>query len=896
MNRREGKKQNEEIGKVKAGISELSAQIAASGARTLGEYFAGLNPHERRIRSRWTARSMYENEFSLIWQSQQAHRQDLLSEEFKAQLCELLFFQRPIAAQEHLIGFCELEARERRAPWVSLEAQRFCVLQKVNNLAVIIPGDLSERKLWASERKDVYELLDQEADQSFPAIRRKLGLKQAHFNLERSGEKKLRGNRINALMRRVFADSWQEMPYETQTEIVSRWASAESEDELVTWLKTNWALDECAARELAKSHPEHGYCSLSLKALCKVLPRMANGEAYETVRRALYPDLFKPKTPLDVLPVGRKALPPLRNPAVERALTELRKVVNAIVREYGKPYEIRIEMARELRRSRKERGEATRRIRTNQKNREEAKAKIPRECGIQNPSRADIEKALLFEECNGICPYTGRTIEFTSLFGDSQFDIEHIIPLSHCPDDSFLNKTLCYHEENRSRKRGRTPWEAYGADEEQFNLIVQRVQSWMPRNEAKLRRFLLRSESELEAFTARQMNDTRYTTRLAVDLLSTLYGGRDVPRGDGTNRMVIHATTGMVTATLRKSWGLEAILREAAPAANAEHRGNPRTDHRHHAIDAITIALTSEATVQRMSVAAANAPGWQQDRRVFRTLESPWPNFVDSIRPIVQGMIVSHRPEHKMSGAFHDETNYGRPRLEGKKSYVHVRKLISGLGEKDVASIVDPVVRRAVKEKFDSLGGDLRRCESANDWPTLLAANGRIIPIRKARIRRVLDVSVIGRGSRERFVKPSNNHHVEIFAKLDERGKEARWESIVVSLLEAAERKRKGEPIVAHTYPEPDDYVFKFSLMGGDTVELHRNCDHSAALCVSALYRLRSIEGAGVLFFVRVTDARLKKDIASAKERWRPGADALRRMDCKKIVVDLLGKTHLASD
>jgi CRISPR-associated endonuclease Csn1 len=895
-NRREGKKQNEEIGKVKAGISELSKQIAESGSRTLGEYFAGLNPHERRIRGRWTARSMYEQEFSLIWQAQQPHWQEVLDADFNAQVRELLFFQRPIAAQEHLIGFCELELKERRASWASLEAQRFRILQKVNDIAVIAPGDVTERKLTASERDAVYALLDQEGDQTFPALRKKLGLKLVHFNLERGGEKKLRGNRTNALMRRVFCDSWQEMPPETQAEVVARWASTESEDDLVEWLKKEWALEESAARDLATNHPEDGYCSLSLKALRKVIPRMEGGEAYETARRSLYPDLFKPKAPLDELPIVRKALPTLRNPAVERALTEVRKVVNAIVREYGKPYEVRIEMARELRKSRKEREEATRQNRSRQKQREVEKERILRECGIQNPSRSDVEKALLFDECGGICPYTGRTIEFSSLFGDSQFDVEHIIPLSRCPDDSFLNKTLCYHEENRSRKRNSTPWEAYGTDEEQWNLILQRVRSWQPGNDAKLRRFQLRTETELEEFTQRQMNDTRYTTRLAVDLLSTLYGGRDIPCGDGTNRRVIHATTGMVTATLRKSWGLEAILREAAPAPTAERRGKPRTDHRHHAIDAITIALTSQAMVQRMSVAAANAPGWQQDRRVFRGIESPWPNFVDSIRPAIADMIISHRLEHKMSGAFHDETNYGRPRLEGKKSYVHIRKPITALGEKDIASIVDPEVRRAVAEKFASLGGDLTRCETTNDWPGLPAANGRTIPIRKVRIRKVLNVSPIGNGNRQRFVMPSSNHHVEIFAKLDKRGKESGWEGIVISLMDAAERKRKGEPIVARTYGESDEYAFKFSLMGGDTVELHRNCDHASGKCSPSLYRLRTIAANGQLSLVRINDARLKDDIKKAKEWWSPMCGGLRKLDCRKVVVDLLGRVHPAND
>ena len=145
-----------------------------------------------------------------------------------------------------------------------------------------------------------------------------------------------------------------------------------------------------------------------------------------------------------------------------------------------------------------------------------------------------------------------------------------------------------------------------------------------------------------------------------------------------------------------------------------------------------------------------------------------------------------------MSGPFHDETNYGRPRREGKKTYVHTRKPITSLGEKDIASIVDSAIRRAVEEKFAAVGGDLSRCETANDWPTLITTKGQPLPIRRVRIRKVLDVSAIGQGNRERFVMPANNHHVEIFAKLDTHGKEARWESNVVSLLEAVERKRKG--------------------------------------------------------------------------------------------------------
>jgi CRISPR-associated endonuclease Csn1 len=885
-NRKGGKKsKDDELGKVKAGISELAAQISSAGARTLGEYFAGLNSHERRIRGRWTARSMYEQEFEAIWQSQRRYWPDLLDDDFKAKISWLLFFQRPIAAQEHLIGFCELEPEERRAPWALLEAQRFRVLQKVNDLRVIEAGKVDERSLTPDERKTVLGMLEDDGDQTFAELRRTLGIKKSSFNLERGGEKRLRGNRTNSFMRSVFGIFWDEMPEEEKHKAVTLWYRTESEEELSAMARERWVLDDNAAHKFAETRPEDGYCNLSLKALRRILPAMDAGASYGAIRPTLYPELrLEPK---NLLPIVHDAVPSLRNPAVERALTEVRKVVNAIVRNYGKPYEIRVEMARELRKSRKEREEATRRIRTRQRERDEVKAKILKECGIQAPSRADIEKALLFEECSGICPYTGRTIEFSSLFGDSQFDIEHIVPLSRCPDDSFLNKTLCYHEENRSVKRGRTPWEAYGWNDELWAQIQERVKKFG--NLAKLRRFELRSEEELREFTERQMNDTRYTTRLAVDLLSTLYGGRDIPRVDATNRRVIHATTGMVTATLRRSWGVEAILREAVPSYNGESKGKPRTDHRHHAVDAIVIALTSQAMVQRMSAAAANAPSWQSGRRSFQGIESPWPNFVDSIRPHIENMIVSHRPEHKMSGALHKETIYGRPYIHEGRSVVNVRRSIQGLTLAQIQEITDGAVRRAVEAKLVEYGGDSNKFnpEDTSTLPYLATNRGEQIPIRKARVRETKNAEALLELRGNRFVQSDEIHHIELFVQRE--GRKEVWTHRPVTLMEAYSRRSRNLPIVSHELEDDPSAEFLFSLMKGDMVEMDVKGERG-------VFRVKKFYTAGHIWFAHVNNAQPDKDQQRDGTRWSKFPNALRQLRPRKVVVDMLGKLHPAND
>lgn len=258
-------------------------------------------------------------------------------------------------------------------------------------------------------------------------------------------------------------------------------------------------------------------------------------------------------------------------------------------------------------------------------------------------------------------------------------------------------------------------------------------------------------------------------------------------------------------------------------------------------------------------------------------------------------MLVSHRPEHRLAGQLHDETNYGRPRKEGGKEVVHIRKPVPGLSVGDIESIVDPAVRDAVRAKADELGGDLKKWtpnETQNDWPVLKTGNGKTIPIKRVRIKKTLVVEAIAKDDRTRYVALSNNHHVAFFALLDERGRETRWDSVPVSLFEAMARKRKGLPLIQTTYPKVGDWQFKFSLMGGDSLLLHKDCDHAADKCIPSVWRLRTIAANGQLSLVKINDARLKADIKKAKDWWSPMADRLRELNAAKVVIDSLGKLH----
>jgi CRISPR-associated endonuclease Csn1 len=889
-------KKDDDLGRVEGDIKVL--EEAMRSFRTLGEYFASLDPHTQKVRRRWTGRKMYEDEFAAIWARQADLHPALLTEVLHRQIKHLLFYQRPVKAQAHLIGGCELEAGENRAAWATLEAQQFRVLQKVNDLKIVLPGQVTDISLTAEQRQTVLSLLEDSPDATFKKIRKALGLgENIGFNLQRGGETKLKGNLTNAHMAQVFAERWPEMSDEDKKQAVEDWRTIDQTDSLIRRAIEHWKLDETGARWLAGKSAPSGYCMISRKAIRKLLPLMLAGKRFKEAEKEVYGDRLTGGEVHDRIPPVRDVLKTLRNPAVERALTELRKVVNALVREHGKPAEVRIELARDLKKPRQERVKATTQNRDREKERDTMRKRIAAEFGEGfRPSRADVEKALLYEECGGRCPYSDdKSFPFSSLFGEnSPWQVDHIIPFSRMPDDSFQNKVLCYVQENQY-KSNRTPFEAYGGSEK-YEQILDRVRNWKRPNLGKLKRFELRTTEELEGFSSRQLNDTRYASKLACELIGTLYGGRDI-QTEGGSRQVVFASSGMVTATLRRGWELEGILREAGASPDGAQKGKPRTDHRHHAIDAIVIALSRPKMIAQLSRANERDPHWPKSGRRFPQIQAPWKDFVPSIRPHIEQMLVSHRPEHRLTGALHDETNYGRPRKEGGKDIVHIRKAVAGLSAGDIENIVDPTVREAVRAKAAELGGDLKKWtpnEGKEDWPLLKTKAGKFTPIKRVRIKKALGVETIGKGERERHVALSSNHHVAIFALLDERGREKRWESEIVSLMVAMERKREKQQVIQTTLPGAPEAVFKLSLMWGDILLLHKDCDHGKSICKPSSWRVRSIWESGTLTLVRINDARLLNEIRAAKDWLLPSSDTLRKLNAVKVVIDSLGRIHEA--
>jgi len=880
-NRKAPPKDGEDEGTVKKNIRELHERMAETGTRTLGEYLASIDPiQEERLRNRWTGRDMYLAEFEAIWAAQQPHHPELLTDSLREELHHAIFFQRPLKSAKHLRGKCELEPERTRCPWALEIAQRFRMLQRVNDLWVELP-DGSERELDAEERAKLLARLEQVEDLKFTEMRNKiLGLsKGTVFNLERGGEKKLWGNRTAARLRKVFGEAWDAFDPERKAAILHDLQSIQKEETLVRRAMRVYGLDPAKAQALADVRLEQTFCAHSRKALEKLVPVMERGTSYATAKVEVYGDAGWKKNALEWLPPIAEAEVSITNPAVLRTLSELRKVVNHIIRRYGKPDKIRIELARDLKRPRHERAKMWKTFREREKERKAALERIHKELGSVRVSRDDIDKVLLADECGWHCPYTGKAISMRGLVGEHpQFDIEHIIPFSRCLDNSFLNKTLCYHEENRTRKGNRTPQETY--TKEELDAIIGRVNAFTGNaRSAKLKRFLAGPE-ELEQFMdfpSRSLNDTRYASTEAGKYLGWLYGE--------AARKHIQVNNGQITADLRNAWNLNGILSDGPKKT--------RDDHRHHAVDALVVALAGPRAHQILSYAASRqVKDYGRVRGYHKLVEEPWPNFNEEVRDAILAITVSHRPNRKVNGRLHKDTLYSAPTVDEKgKARVRVRKPLINMSAKEVDQIVDDRIRALVKARMAEMGkaNPADAFKNPIDCPRLpnKKDGGPGVPIYKARIWVSSKTFTVGKGNRERHVVPAANHHAEIIETTNKKG-EVVWEDHIVDQFTAMQRHRAGEPVVKRDHGPGTKFLF--SLAPGDVIELED--DHGDRV----LAVMRTVSSRNYLY-VRIEDARMKKDIIEAGDRKEiKSTTAMIRRGLRKMTISPLGEAYPCND
>jgi CRISPR-associated endonuclease Csn1 len=520
------------------------------------------------------------------------------------------------------------------------------------------------------------------------------------------------------------------------------------------------------------------YGSLSTKAMRKIYPHIKELKYDKACELAGFRhsaasitkdeiDNRPLKDKLELLPKNS-----LRNPVVEKILNQLVNVVNELIEkysrrdaegniiEYFKFDEIRIELARDLKKNAKQRAELSAGINSAKTEHEKIQKLLQSEFGIKNPTRNDIIRYRLYEELKNNSYkdlYTNTYIPRELLFS-KQIDIEHIIPQSKMFDDSFSNKTITYRKDNLE-KGNKTALDFVadklgekGLEEYQQRLeFLYKLGKEEGISKAKYQK-LLKGEHEIgDGFIDRDLRDSQYIAKKAKNMLLEI------------SRTVV-STTGSITDRLREDWGLVNVMQELNFAKfqalglteKVEKKDgtfkerivdwSKRNDHRHHAMDALTVAFTKHNHIQYLNYLNArynenhklhsNIIGIEaletevqiddagRKKRVFK---SPIKGFRQQAKAHLEAILVSHKAKNKVvtknknkfkskngqqvkieltpRGQLHKETVYGKYKYRVSKE----EKVSSKFDEATISKVCSPLYRSLLLERLRENDNDPKK-------------------------------------------------------------------------------------------------------------------------------------------------------------------------------------------
>lgn len=515
----------------------------------------------------------------------------------------------------------------------------------------------------------------------------------------------------------------------------------------------------------------------------------------------------------------------LRNPIVEQVVTETLRTVRDVWKKHGKIDEIHVELGREMKNPANKRNEMNRRMLENENANIRAKLLLTEflnpELGIENvrpyspsqqellrlyedgaisnagndiddeisdiigklsqvdikkqPTTSEVKRYMLWLEQNYRSPYTGEMIPLAKLF-TSAYEIEHVIPQSRYFDDSFSNKVICEAEVNKLKDRmlGYEFIKQHKGEKVQLSMgrtveilspeeYVRHVESQYKNNKVKMRKLLM--DDIPDEFINRQLNDSRYISKLIISLLSNIV--REVGEEEATSKNVI-SCNGAITDRLKKDWGINDVWNhiilprfvrlnkltgtDKFTTVNKEGHEVPtmplelqkgfnkkRIDHRHHAMDAIVIACTTRDHVNLLNNEAAMSKnnanriqlskklrryetvevvkdGMRKQISVAKEFKKPWDSFTTDVEQILKGIVVSFKQNLRV---INKTTNYYQHIKDGKKVFSPqskgdswaIRKPMhkdTVFGEINLRRIKDVSLKEAMKHPKDIADKELR--------------------------------------------------------------------------------------------------------------------------------------------------------------------------------------------
>ena len=838
--------------------------------RESGDYYT------YRIKDQVFPRAAYIAEFDRIMNVQRVYYPEVLTDEFIDTLRNrIIFYQRPLKSCKHLASLCEFEMRPYKtrdgkivyggpkcAPRTSPLAQLCAMWETANNIT--LTNRNNERFEFSLEqRRQIVDFLCHNKEMKVTHLQKILGIskKDGWYGGKAIG-KGIKGNATLNQLREALQgkyDQWLEMPIKhidvvdattsevfwavspevEETPLFKLWHavySLQNADELAKTLREKFQItDEAVIEALGKiDFVKPGYANKSHKFIRRLLPYLMEGmmysEACERININHSNSMTREEREQRPLSARIQLLQKnqLRQPVVEKVLNQMINIVNSLKDQYGEIDEARVELARELKQSRDERESAYKAMGQNERRNKEIAAKIA-EFGIR-PSRSRIQKYKMWEESLHQCFYCGKTIDLSEFLNGADVEIEHIIPRSILFDDRGSNKVCacrrCNHEKDNQTAMEYMETKS-AAEQEAYKQRVDEAFTAKRISKTKRDHLLWRKADIPADFIERQLRQSQYIAVKAVEVLQ-----------DGIRQ--VWTSGGSVTDFLRHQWGYDEILHTLnlpryrqveglTEFVDFEHAGQKHTeeriknwskriDHRHHAIDALTVALTQQGYIQRLNTLEAShdfmekqvkeaGTKYNEKRSILEKWINEQPHFsVEEVTNAVDGILVSFRAGKRVTTPARRAIYKGGKRvivqrgIEVPRGALTEETIYGKLGDKFTVkypldqpymkpeNIVDPTIRALVQKRVAERGKDAFKdpLYSAEGMEiksvrcyTSLSENG-VVPVKYDEAGRPIG-----------YAKKGNNHHIAIY-----QDKDGQYQEMVVSFWDAVERKRYGVSVV----------------------------------------------------------------------------------------------------
>lgn len=874
-------------------IADRYAEIKNRGI-TIGEFFYNKLAENSSFRCKDNIfpRAAYVEEFDKIISTQKLFYPQILTDDVIDEIRNrVIYYQRPLKSCKHLVASCELETKSvivngktisiapKVAPRSAPLFQVCKIWESINN--IVLENRIKDRYyITLDEKLKIFEFMNTHEKLKVQDLYKLLGIKKSDgwYGGKALGTG-LQGNttRIalaNALQgldncneflrfnlsvidsENVDTETGEIIPIidaKYENEPLNRlWHalySISDQEELRKVLMKSFGIvnEETLSKLCNIDFVKMGYGNKSTRAMRRILPFLQQGHMYsEACSLAGYAskNLTKEENESRELLSSIKLLDKgaLRQPVVEKILNQMINVVNALIEKYGKFDEIRIELARELKQSKEEREQASKSMSANQRENEKNAALI-KEYGLA-PTRSRLQKYKMWKEGGEICMYCGQPVGVKQFLQGYGVEVEHIIPKSLLFDDSFSNKVCACHKCNLEKKN-RTAYDYMKSKSEaEFQSYLDRVNEYFREHKigkAKYDKLMMPATEIPDDFIDRQLRESQYIARKAKEILQSVCYN-------------VYATSGSVTDFLRHTWGWDTVLHTLnlprykkgglTEFVDYEHMGqihkeerivdwSKRLDHRHHALDALTIACTKHGYIQRLNNLSSlkDIPFQSAEKQgeMYRDKLSRLERYIISqphfstaeVLAAIENILVSFKAGKRVAasgkryihrggkrtlvqsgiivprGALSEESVYGcikrlHKDKKGRNTYVNeyvIKYPLSAIDSKCVKDIVDKGIRNIVAERLNAFAGN----EKSAFAEPLYDHQGNIIRSVRCRtgLSAVAQVRYNTDGEPIAFVKPGNNHHVAIYCDMN-----GEWKEHVVTFWHAVERKKNGLPVI----------------------------------------------------------------------------------------------------